>query len=38
MHLRWKPDKRAGRNAKLNKCLKYAIALKYEQIVKHYMI
>jgi len=37
MHL-WKPDKKAGGDAKLNKCLKYAIALKYKQIVKHYMI
>lgn len=38
MHLQWKPEKKAGRNTKLNKCLKYAIALKYKQIVKHYTI
>lgn len=38
MHLKWKPGKKAGRNAKLNKHLKYAFALKYKQIVKHYMM
>lgn len=37
MHLQWKSGKKAGRNAKLNKRLKYAFALKYKQTVKHYM-